>query len=339
MKSLEKHITAAWQRQSWWLWVLLPLMLLYWLGASTHRLLYALGIKKAYRASVPVWVVGNITVGGSGKTPFLIALVRHLQAKNVQVAVVSRGYGGSHTAAKLVAGNTTPQEVGDEPCLIKQATNVPVCVGRNRAESIQLLLATYPNTQLILCDDGLQHHALQHDMAWIVFDAKRGLGNGMLLPVGFLREWGRRLHKKLPCEPVVYHGDAAFCNHTQQPLHMHLATQPLQPLFYAPSQKPPQAGDTIHAVTGIGYPQRFFETLEQQGFQLIRHAFPDHHAFSEADLAFADDLAIIITSKDAVKVRCLVMDKLPKNIWVLPVTAQLSSACYAVIDKQLENCS
>lgn len=331
MTSFEHTITSAWQKQSGWLWLLLPLMLLYWLGSSIHRALYQLGIKTPYHASVPVLVVGNITVGGSGKTPLLIAFVRYLQQKNMQVAVISRGYGTSATVSRLVGMDAKPSDVGDEPCLIKQATGVPVCVGRHRAESIQLIQTHYPQTQLILCDDGLQHHKLHHDMAWIVYDAKRGLGNNMLLPVGFLREWSHRLTANKPNETVLYHGD------TSKTYHMQLEKKPLQTLFSKQQQSsPPASGSTVHGVTGIGYPVRFFNSLRELGYDVLEHPFPDHHAFTEQDVCFDDDLPIIVTSKDAVKIGCLDTLTLSNDIWVLPVEASLSLACYDTLDSQLE---
>lgn len=338
---LEKKITSAWQQQSLWLWLLLPLMLLYWFGHSIHKGLYKFGIKKTYQANVPVIVIGNITVGGSGKTPLLISIVKYLTEKDVNVAVISRGYvknqKNSVQTSQLVTKQSDVSLVGDEPSLIVQEIDVPVCVGKNRQQSIEKILATYPNIGYILCDDGLQHYRIKQDKAFVVFDVKRGLGNKMLLPVGFLREWSGRLTKPHVQDVIVEHVESA--SDASSDYYFHLNTGAIYPLFKQSSASFDEVthNQHIHAVTGIGYPIRFQRTLENLGYEVLLHAYPDHHNFSVDDFinnaVFNNDLPIVITSKDAVKVARLALpNSMQQRIWVLPVNAKLSDGLTAVLD-------
>jgi tetraacyldisaccharide 4'-kinase len=250
-------------------------------------------------------VVGNITVGGSGKTPLIIELVNFLQYFGLNVAVISRGYGGQGPFPRIVQDDDTPDMVGDEPVLIVQET-IP---------------------DLILSDDGLQHLALQRDLEWIVLDVDRGLGNQQLLPSGFLREPVSRLENAT----VIEHGKLA-----QTDLTMQLESNALRPLMTHSKIKPPLA-TTVHAVAGIGVPQRFFQSLKELGFEVIEHVFPDHHDYQPADLDFDDDLPIITTAKDAVKLQQFADLLNEKQIWILPVKAHLSIACYELLLQQLQS--
>lgn len=330
MKKLELVISQAWQNQSKWLRVLAPVSALY--GAVTYfrRYLYDKSVLPAYRASVPVLVVGNITVGGSGKTPLIIALVRYLQSHNVAVGVISRGYGRKDHAATLVKKDSTPDEVGDEPCLIVQSTTVPMAVGANRKDAIELLQQSYPDIDLIISDDGLQHYALRRDAEWIVVDTRRGFGNQKLLPQGFLREPICHLDGAV----VIYHQAPKACN---QDLCMHLQPRSLMPLLDSQAKVPPK-NTTVYALSGIGYPVRFFETLQELGFTVIPKPFADHHVFTINDVLLTD-YPVVVTSKDAVKLRQLAKH-LPhqafENIWVLPVEAVLSQGVYDTLDALLK---
>ena len=191
MKKLELALTQAWQKNAAWLKLLTPLSGLYGMVMHARKSLYHSGKCPIYRAAVPVLVIGNITVGGSGKTPFIIALTKILRKQGISVAVISRGYGGDSTQMpKLVTPTSTPNEVGDEPCLIAQTLHsdgffLPMAVAPNRGQAIDLLLQNFPETTLIISDDGLQHYALHRDEEWIVVDVARGFGNGKLLPQGF----------------------------------------------------------------------------------------------------------------------------------------------------------
>lgn len=325
--SLAQVIQDAWNTQAKWLIVFRPLSWLYQIGFSLNKALYDKGFKASYTAPVPVMVIGNITVGGSGKTPLLIHLVEYLEKQNVRVGVISRGYGGKGPFPCYVDTQATAESVGDEPALIVQSTGVPMAVGPNRQQSIELLLSEH-NLDLIICDDGLQHWALNRQIEWIVLDNNRGLGNQKLLPEGYLREPVERLETGTVIEHTA---------HPQSDLHMHLA--PSQP--YLLNRAGSQTFDPnlpFYAVVGIGFPQRFYQTLESLGIQQFQcHEFPDHHDYEIEDLQFEDNYPIITTEKDAVKIMTLLKQnpEFNRDIWVVPVEAILSPACYAILQQQL----
>lgn len=328
--SLAQSIQNAWNSQAKWLIVLRPLSWLYYSGFVINKKLYKSGFKESYTAPVPVMIIGNITVGGSGKTPLLIQLVKYLQEKQVRVGVISRGYGGEGPFPALVTINSEPEVVGDEPCLIVQSTEVPMVVGSNRQESIELLLKNHA-LDLIISDDGLQHWALNRQIEWIVLDKNRGLGNQKLLPEGYLREPVARLENST----VIEHAHAPSSS-----LHMHLqVAEPylLNPAFdQAEIFNPKQ---DFYAVVGIGFPQRFYKTLESIGVQHFQcHEFPDHHDYEIEDIQFEDTNPMITTEKDAVKLLPLLKQhpEFNREIWVVPVEAVLSDACYTLLDHQLE---
>lgn len=328
--SLAQLIQNAWNKQSSWLIALRPLSCLYRAGFLLNRNLYNSGFKQVYKAPVPVMVIGNITVGGSGKTPLLIQLVNYLQQHNIKVGVISRGYGGNGPFPMLVTSGGQVAQAGDEPALIVQATSVAMAVGPNRQAAIELLLAS-TSVDLIISDDGLQHWALGRQIEWIVLDQNRGLGNKKLLPEGYLREPIERLETGIVIE------------HTHKPateLNMHLETgQPylLNPLSNSKPSFNPE--NSYHAVVGIGFPQRFYQTLKDLGLkQFQEHAFRDHHDYTINDLIFNDELPLITTEKDAVKLLPL-LEKHPEfkqSIWVVPVKAVLSPQCYQVLKQQLQ---
>lgn len=362
--SIETTMTRAWQRQAAWLWLLLPVSWLYGFITMVRRQAYKIGLFASYRAPIPLMVIGNITVGGSGKTPLIIALVNYLQKQGIKVGVISRGYGGdSNQMPSLVHADSLPSIVGDEPCLIVNMTDAPMAVCPNRKQAITTLLNAHPDLQLIIADDGLQHYALQRDIEWIVVDASRGFGNQQLLPTGFLREPMSRLKGA----NVVYHEKADRTTEDNKQaqakrLTMHLQADKLQPLWPSAVEidglsvaekmpmplMPPIPNGRVHAVSGIGYPQRFFDTLLSLGFDVIGHAYPDHYDFSLDELLQYSELPIIVTSKDAVKIRALLIDtsshqplndeyqELVNRLWVLPVTAVLSDSCYVSLQQQLK---
>ena len=359
--SIETTMTRAWQRQAAWLWLLLPVSWLYGFITMIRRQAYKIGLLSSYRAPIPVMVIGNITVGGSGKTPLIIELVTHLHKQGIKVGVISRGYGGdSSQMPALVHVDSLPSIVGDEPSLIVNMTGAAMAVCPNRKQAITTLLNAYPDLQLIIADDGLQHYALQRDIEWIVVDASRGFGNQQLLPTGFLREPMSRLQGA----NVVYHEKAemvATDNNQAQAkrLTMHLQADKLQLLWSSAAEidystvaakmpMPPMPNSRVHAVSGIGYPQRFFDTLLSLGFDVIGHAYPDHYDFSLHELLQYSEQPIIVTSKDAVKIRALLLDAasrqplseeyqdLVSRLWVLPVTAVLSDSCYDSLQQQLK---
>lgn len=326
----ELLLTKAWQHNAPWLTVLRPLSYLYGAVGRLHKNAYASGKREVYRAPVAVLVIGNITVGGSGKTPLIIALVDYLHTLGIAVGVISRGYGGdSKQMPCLVTKDSLPTLVGDEPCLIVQATNAPMAVSPVRKSAIQLLLQHYPNLQLIISDDGLQHYALARDAEWIVVDAMRGFGNERLLPEGFLREPLSRLNHAT----VLHHypnaqeyNDSALAMYLQadKPINLLDNTQVLAP-------------QSVYGLTGIGYPPRFFASLEALGFAVKARPKPDHHRFSYEDIATLSDLPVVVTAKDAVKLQALFQQHKHSdngvfaNVWVLPVRMQLSAGIYALM--------
>lgn len=326
--SLAQVIQDAWNNQAKWLVVLRPLSWVYKLGFETNKSLYENGLKKRYTAPIPVMVIGNITVGGSGKTPLLIHLVEYLRDRNVRVGVISRGYGGKGPFPAYVASQVLPDIVGDEPALIVQSTQVPMAVGPNRQQSIELLLSQH-ELDLIICDDGLQHWALNRQIEWIVLDNNRGLGNQKLLPEGYLRESVERL------------STATVIEHAAEPqseLHMHL--EPTAPYLLNGSMDAIfDPNEAFYAVVGIGFPQRFYRTLDEMGIgEYQAHEFPDHHDYTIDDLQFDDSSPIITTEKDAVKMMALLQQypEYHREIWVVPVEAVLSSRCYDVLEQQLK---
>ncbi|MCL2636128.1 MAG: tetraacyldisaccharide 4'-kinase [Betaproteobacteria bacterium] len=320
---------ARWLQRSWFaqrrlppaLWFLLPLAALFFLLARLKRWL-----TRPQRLPVPVVVVGNITVGGAGKTPLTLWLSERLREKGWRPGIVSRGYGGSATAPRPVAADAAPAEVGDEPLLLARRGGVPVWVGRDRAAAGRALLAAHPEVDLLLCDDGLQHHRLARDVELAVFD-DRGAGNGCLLPAGPLREPLARLST---VDAVVCNGAAdsrlppavpCFAMRLQAGTFYRLG-QPEQTC--TPAQL---AGRRWHALAGIGDPERFFRTLEALGLSFSRHPFPDHHAYTAADLTFAAAGGLLMTEKDAVKCAGLSTG----DAWVLPVEAELSPALVELV--------
>lgn len=245
----------------------------------------------------------------------MIALSELLKQQSVSVGIVSRGYGGDFSGEKVLTGNDKASSVGDEPCLLRQRTGLPVVVGANRPAAVQHLLEAQA-CDLILSDDGLQHYRLQRDLEIAVVDADRGLGNGFCLPAGPLRERSGRLDE---VDIIAWHRTSGSdtANDTSFTLEFSDAVNLLTGETRTVESF---SGTTIHAIAGIGHPARFFRQLEVAGLTLIRHAFTDHHAYSPADLDFGDNKAILMTEKDAVKCRAFATD----NLWYVPVVARLS---------------
>ena len=288
-------LAKVWNQRGALAWLLWPLSLVYRLITSLRRSLYALGVFKTNRVRAKVIVVGNVVAGGAGKTPVVMALVMHLQARGWQVGVASRGYGRSSTDCREVLDNSTADEVGDEPALIKLTCHAPVFVAAKRFEAATALLAKYPETQIIVCDDGLQHHALHRDLEICVFD-DRGVGNGFLLPAGPLREpWPRPtdlvLHTGVRASsvPDSFSARRALARYT---LRVDSSSMPLSEL----------RGKPVLAVAAIAQPEAFFNMLRDQGLTLAKTvALPDHFNFKHWVEPAAQDHILVCTEKDAVK--------------------------------------
>lgn len=294
-------------------WLLRGLAALYAPVAGLRRGLYSAGLLPRSRLPVPVIVVGNISVGGTGKTPLAIALIEALRARGFNPGVISRGYGGSATRPLLVDANSDPRIAGDEACLIAQATRAPVAVGRDRGSAGRMLLET-SRCDVLIADDGLQHYKLCRDVEICVIDGDRRFGNGRLLPAGPLREPASRagVYAFRVCN-----GGVAQAGEVAMTLHVDVAVA----LSGPPQQRElvDWLGQRVHAVAGIGNPARFFAGLRAAGLDVIEHAFADHFAYAPADLKFGDDLPVLMTEKDAVK--CVAFAD--ARCWRVPVRAEL----------------
>ncbi|PLW69510.1 tetraacyldisaccharide 4'-kinase [Pseudohalioglobus lutimaris] len=305
-------IEAAWYRGDAWLWALRPLELLFRLVSALRRALYRRNLLSTYRAPLPVVVVGNITVGGTGKTPVVIALVEALHARGITAGVVSRGYGA--TAGEfphVLTADSDASQCGDEPLLIYRRTATPCVVDPIRARAASTLLERF-TVDLLISDDGLQHYALQRDLEIAVVDNVRRLGNGFCLPAGPLREPATRLQS---VDHVLYRGSA----------------DPEQGVSYKPGAWVNVASgeergvgafadaDAVCAMAGIGQPQQFFALLQDLGIAFQSRVFADHHAYTRADFAGLESQTILMTEKDAVKCGALA----GPDAWYLRIDALL----------------
>lgn len=307
----------------------LPLWGLFVALSGLRRRLYRHGWLRVERLPVPVIVVGNITVGGAGKTPLTLWLARESQRRGRRPGIVSRGYGSGAREPQLVSANAAPEQVGDEPLLLARRSGVPVWVGRDRAATARALLAAHPEVDVVVCDDGLQHYRLGRDAEVAVFDG-RGAGNGWRLPMGPLRE---PLSRLASVAAVVCNGQvemavpASRFDMALRPGNFH-ALADSDVVCTAEELK----GKSLHAVAGIGDPERFFRTLEGLGLEFCPHPFPDHHAYGPEDLSFGSDAVVLMTEKDAVKCAGFATGE----AWVLPVEADVSPA---LVDTLLEKIS
>jgi len=307
-------IARIWSGESpLWL-LLLPLSWLYGLVSGLIRLSYKVGLKRAWRAPVPVVVVGNLTAGGNGKTPVVIWLVEQLTQRGIRVGVVSRGYGGkAERYPLLLTGQTTTAQAGDEPVLIFQRTGAPVAVSPVRSEAVQALLSQ-TDVQMVITDDGLQHYALARDKEIVVIDGVRRFGNGWWLPAGPMRERASRLKS---VDAVIVNGGTAQAGEIPMQLRPGLAVNLLTGERRSVAELP-----NLVAMAGIGHPPRFFSTLEACGARLLNTVpLADHQALSQGQVEgfTAPGQTLIMTEKDAVKCRAFARD----NWWYLPVDAEL----------------
>jgi tetraacyldisaccharide 4'-kinase len=311
---------------------LLPLSWLFCVIVWCRRFLYQCGLKKVTHFPVPIIVVGNITIGGTGKTPLVIWLAQALMEKGYCPGIVSRGYGVKKIVSpRLVEANSDVETVGDEAVLIaRRLPDCPLVVCANRVAAVQFLLATH-YCDIVLSDDGLQHYALGRDIEIVVVDGERGLGNELCLPVGPLREPLSRLSQ---VDFIVYHhSDLILDHHNVVGMKLHSGTLTSVANFRDTLDARTLEGKTIHAVAGIGYPQRFFDMLKNLALGSIKkHPFKDHHLFQKKDLDFNDQTIVIMTEKDAVKCQSFA----DRRHWFLPVTACLASTFVDRIVERIE---
>ena len=323
---LDRH----WYRLSWLSILLLPIAAVFGCVVAVRRALYLAGIFTSSRVPVPVIVVGNITAGGTGKTPLVLWLCDFLREQGYAPGIVSRGYGG-RGQTMAVTESSAPDIAGDEPVLLAQRSRCPVWIGRDRVAAARALIAANPRCNVIVSDDGLQHYGLQRDFEIAVLDGSRGTGNGLPLPAGPLRESTGRL---ADVDAVVVTGNSFSLSASAPTFAMTLEGKGffnlLNPAFH--QEAGAFHGKGIHAVAGIGNPARFFDHLHRLGLSFAAHAFPDHHAYAQSDLEFGDADAIIMTEKDAIK--CLRFAR--ENHWVLPVDARVDMALGRLILEKMK---
>jgi tetraacyldisaccharide 4'-kinase len=310
--------------------LLLPLAWLYGAVMSVRRMCYAQGWLPSYRVSRPVVVVGNLTVGGTGKTPLVAWFAERLTQRGLRVGILSRGYGSTATVPRVVEPTSRWQDVGDEPLLLRQRTGCDVVVSTDRVTGAQLLIER--GADVILADDGLQHLRLGRDVEIVVVDGARGFGNGRLLPAGPLREPVSRLGF---ANVIVINGPAdhpslsrGFLPRSATHAQMALAPGTVLPVAGTKADRTLESfrGKRVHAVAGIGNPGRFFADLRSRGLDIVEHPFPDHHPFTAADLDFRDGAPVLMTEKDAVKCRAFANGSVLASAWYVPVTARFSDA-------------
>ncbi|MEX2489960.1 MAG: tetraacyldisaccharide 4'-kinase [Pseudomonadales bacterium] len=315
-------LQSAWYSGARWVRLLTPLSFVYSLIVRIRRQYIENDLEGRFKPPVPTVIVGNINVGGTGKSPLVVWLASWLVAKGHRPGIVSRGYGGrSHEYPLDVHEWTDPAMCGDEPVMIARRTGCPVVVDPNRVRAVRELLAEH-NCDVVISDDGLQHYHLDRDVEIAVVDGDRGLGNGLCLPAGPLREPVSRLKEvdfvvingegepALPCE--AYHMLPV------ETRFMHVETREPIGLDELP-------GKRVHAVAGIGNPDRFFQSLRDLGYDVIEHRFEDHHIYRISDLMFGDTLPVIMTEKDAVKCRLLDPGLVHPDFWYLEINVSIPS--------------
>jgi tetraacyldisaccharide 4'-kinase len=328
---MEQRLTKLWYRDTAGPSLLQPLSWLYATAIRVRATAYARRWLTTHHVDKPVVVVGNLTVGGTGKTPLVIWLARHLTERGLRVGIVSRGYGSEAAEAPRQVNETSNwQDVGDEPLLLYRSTQCITLIGRDRVAAAQALVTR--GVDVIVSDDGLQHLRLARDCEIVVIDGTRGFGNGRMLPAGPLRE---PVSHVADADIVVINGAAEHSSLRRVssikagPIEARALQMTLLPgdAVRLDGRGPPRSleafrGRSIHAVAGIGNPARFFRDLRARGLDVVEHAFPDHHPFAAHDLSFGDDLPVLMTEKDAVKCASFADPRL----WSVPTTATFSEA-------------
>lgn len=324
---LEPH----WQRMTAVSALLCPASLLFRAIVGLRRAAYRTGMLERVRVSVPVIVVGNITVGGTGKTPLVLWLAGLLSREGRRPGIVSRGHGGTIKGAHAVTRESDPAHFGDEPVLLARRSECPVWIGRDRVAAARGLLEANPTCDILISDDGLQHYRLARDLELIVIDGVRGLGNACMLPAGPLREPRARVAS---ADAVVINGESG----QKLDAHERNFTMHLDGATFYNLRDPGRIagaehfrGRFVHALAGIGHPPRFFSHLRALGIHFEAHAFDDHHAFTPSEIAFPGADAILMTEKDAVKCAAFASDK----HWALRVDAVPDAALGAFVLRRL----
>jgi tetraacyldisaccharide 4'-kinase len=290
--------------------LLMPISLLFYVTASVRRLSYRIGILRSHKLPVTTIVVGNITLGGNGKTPIVIALYELLQARGFRVGIITRGYkSGNEHRIQIMSNGIISAAVGDEANMISETCRCPIGVGANRVGAARQILQQFPDIDVILSDDGLQHYALKRDIE-IAVCRYMALGNGMMLPAGPLREPRSRLSQ---VDITINRDSDQVVESLGEVWNL---AQPETRRNISDFQ-----GKQVHALAGIGFPEIFFASLEQMGVDVIQHEYPDHHEFKAQELNLKPELPILVTHKDAVKLKAMARD----NVWVVPLRIELGA--------------
>lgn len=311
---VQQKLQTLWEKRTVLTLLLSPLSGLFCSLVALRRLLYRIGFFKQTRMPVPVIVVGNLTTGGTGKTPLVIAVVNILKKAGFNPGIISRGYGGKASSwPQQVRPDADPVMVGDEPVIIARRTACPMAVGPSRVDAVNALLKHY-DCDIIVSDDGLQHYALARDIEVVVVDGLRRFGNGFCLPAGPLREPVKRLQE---VDLIVSNGTPVGEEYQmdyvgRQWVSLQDSTRTAEMNRFATRK--------VHAIAGVGNPQRFFNMLRNEGMQVIEHTFPDHHIFKADDFVFDETLPILMTEKDAVKCERLGL----QDAWYVPIQANIN---------------
>jgi len=323
--SVDQIFNNQYYKKSNWIYLLIPISIFFYFSSSLKKYLYKNGFLKTIKIKVPVLIIGNITLGGTGKTPLALDLIENFLKEGLKPALISRGYGGSANNITEVFEFSNIRAVGDEALLIKAKSKIPVFIGKDRVGAAKILLKKYPETSIIISDDGLQHHRLARDYEIIVVDSQRQFGNGLIFPAGPLREHISRLKQ---VDAVVYKGVSNNSNFYQ----MEYITKHFKNLL---SNKKVIFKDIqdkkIVAITAIGNPESFFSALEGFDLKFKKVIFNDHYLFNKNDFIKYADYNIVMTEKDAIKCKKFAT----KNFWVLPLETKVDERLFQNILKKV----
>jgi len=322
-----KRLDYYWYNKGFITLLLTPVSWLFCFLVVLRRFLYQARLLKIHTLDIPIVIIGNITAGGSGKTPLVIWMVELLRSRGYKPGIVSRGYGGkARHWPQQVRVDSDPRMVGDEAILLARRCRCPMAVGPARVDAVRALIK-HTDCDIIIADDGLQHLALARDIEIAVIDGVRRFGNGKCLPAGPLREPRQRLDK---VDIIVTNGVPG-----PREYRMTLRTGLVQNLHNKEKKCALSsfAGSPVHAIAGIGNPDRFFNQLRERGLDVIEHPFPDHYQFKAEDISFDDDIPVLMTEKDAVK--CTIFSN--ERHWFVPVTAEVDDRVVPLIIRLIEN--
>ena len=325
MLSIDQIFNNQYYKKSNWIYLFVPLSIFFYCISSLKKYLYKNEFLKTIKIKVPVLIIGNITLGGTGKTPLALDLIEKFLKKGLKPAIISRGYRGSASNITEVYESSDVSAVGDEALLIKTKSKIPVFIGKDRVSGAKILLKKYPETSIIISDDGLQHHRLERDYEIIVVDSQRQFGNGLIFPAGPLREGISRLKQ---VDAVVYKG----VNNNSNFYQMKYITKHFKNLLTNKKAILKDIKDKkIVAITAIGNPESFFSTLEGYDLKFKKVIFNDHYLFDKNDFIKYADYNIVMTEKDAIKCKKFAT----KNFWVLPLETKVDERLFRNILKKV----